>query len=423
MTPFWKRLSLAAIAGAILASGWAVLRNRDLPAETHIAAVQKGSFEIRVETVGVLDAARAFHVASALRGDKGKIVQIAEDGAKVEKGDRLLRFDPTPFEADILRLSGDVKSREAVAEAARQSLEVEKSQAEKTLSHAEFDLKSAKQEYGRYLAYIVDLEELRKKGHAVVNEIAQARRKSEQMFTQLQKAESDLARIQKEVVFKVAQSMAELNKATSEVDTTRAALEQSRAELEKTVVHAPSAGFVVLHEIFQSNQKRKPRGGDTVWQGQPILYLPDLSSLVVKTQVREEDLHKTRAGLGAAIRVDAYPDASFEGEVASVGVLAMENERAAMVGKHFQYVVNLKGTDPRLRPGMTARVFIVADTVRDALTVPLAALFTENGRKVCYVYDGQRLLPVAVTVGRTNEDLAEVLDGLTVGQRVSLVRP
>ncbi len=418
-----KKFGAAVVGVALLATAGAALVQFETPPERHLATVKKGAFEIRLQTVGMLDAARAFQVVSALRGDRGKIIQIVDDGAKVEKGNVILRFDPTPFEADILRLSGELKSREAVVEYARQSLEVEKSQADKVLSHAQFDLTEARQEHIRYLAYAADLEALEKKGYDIASELGQARRKADQIFAQFQKAEGDLARQQKEVQFKIAQAMAELDKATSELATTRTALAQSQDELNKTTVRAPLSGFVVLNEVFQGNQRRKPRAGDTIWQGQAVLYLPDLSSLVVKTQVREEDLQKIKAGLAATVRVDAYPDAVFEGEIGSVGVLAMDPSGASVVGKHFQYTVNLKGGDPRLRPGMTARVFIVADSAQNVLTVPLAALFSESEGKTCYVYNGQRFVPRVVRVGRTNEDVAEILDGIKEGDRVALVKP
>jgi HlyD family secretion protein len=418
-----KRIAVAIAGAAILASGGAALFRVDAPADRQLATAQKGSFEIRLQTVGVLDASRSFQVVSALPGDKGKIIQIVDDGARVEKGDIILRFDPTPFEVDVRRFSGELRSREAVVEYAKQNLEVEKSQAEKVLNHAQFDLTTAKQEMARYLAYIGDLQGLRKNGHDVASEIGQASRKTEKVSTDLQKAEYDLARLQKEVVYKVGQATAELNKAESELATTRTALAQSQSELDKSTVRAPLSGFVVLSEIFQGNQKRKPRAGDTVWQGQAPLYLPDLSSMVVKTQVREEDLQKIRGGLAATVRVDAYPDAAFEGEVGSVGVLAIDPAGTSMVGKHFQYTVSLKSGDPRLRPGMTARVSIVASSARDVLTVPLAALFSESEGKVCFVYNGQKFIPRLVQVGRTNEDVAEILDGLKEGERVALVRP
>jgi multidrug efflux pump subunit AcrA (membrane-fusion protein) len=72
---------------------------------------------------------------------------------------------------------------------------------------------------------------------------------------------------------------------------------------------------------------------------------------------------------------------------------------------------------------MTARVSIVASSAHDVLTVPLAALFSESEGKVCYVFNGQRSILRLVRVGRTNEDVAEILDGLKEGERVALVRP
>lgn len=415
-------LSAAALLG--LALGTAALCSHRLPpSERQLATVHKDAFEVRVETLGVLDAARAFHVTSSLRGDRGKVAAVAADGARVDKGDVVVRFDATPFEADLVRLEGELRSREALVEYAKQNLEMEKSQVRKTLDNGEFDQRAAQQEHGRYRAYIDDLDALARKGYAVEGEIAQARRKEEQLVNLLRKAESELGRLQREAVHKVAQAAAELYKAENEANTTRTALAAVRTELAQTEVRAPMPGFVVLHERFDGQVKRRVRAGDTVWQGQPVLYLPDLSALVVKTQVREEDLHKLKPGLIATVRVDAYPDARFEAEVASVGVLAVESAAGGKGGKHFQLDVNLRGTDARLRPGMTARVSIVSERVRDALVVPIAALHYDGADPVCYVFDGATLAPRKVGVGRRGDDLVEIVSGLANGERVSLVRP
>jgi len=166
-----------------------------------------------------------------------------------------------------------------------------------------------------------------------------------------------------------------------------------------------------------------PRAGDTVWQGQSLLYLPDLSAMVVKTQVREEDLHKLRMGQPALVRVEAYPDAKFEGVVSSVGVLAVESSAQGAAGKHFQLAVDVRGGDARLRPGMTARVTIVADRVRNSLAIPVAALHYDGAQPTCYVHDGYAATPRKVTVGRRGDDLLEITAGLREGERVVLARP
>jgi HlyD family secretion protein len=418
------RTWLPAAALALLAAGGlALCSHREPPLERSLAAVHREAFDVRVETVGALDAERAFNVVDPLRGDRGKIVSIIEDGKRVEQGDLIVRFDPTPFEADIQRLTGELRAREAMVEYARQSLEVEKSQVHKTLDNGEFDLKSARQDAERYQAYIDDLQALARKGYDVAGEIAQAKRKEEQLGNLVDKGDMELGRLQREAVYKVAQAAAALAKAESEAATSREALAAAREELARTEVRAPYAGFAVLAEVFQGSTKRRPRPGDTLWQGQAVAYLPDLGAMVVKTQVREEDLYKLRPGEPAIVRVDAYPDARFEGEVTNVGVLALESAGSGAAGKHFQVGVRLRSGDPRLRPGMTARVTILADRVDGALTVPVAALHYEGGEPVCFVFDGDALVRRKVRVGRRGDDLVEILAGLSDGERVSLARP
>jgi len=98
---------LALVAGAVaLCSHRAPLGTPDT------VAVSRASFEVRVETLGVLDAARSFQVISTVRGDRGKLVYVVDDGASVNTGDVLARFDATPFEADVLRLGGEVRAKE-----------------------------------------------------------------------------------------------------------------------------------------------------------------------------------------------------------------------------------------------------------------------------------------------------------------------
>ncbi len=438
-----------------------------------VASVQ--SFEINVNTVGTLDAARSHMVSSTIKGDKGKIIFIIEDGARVEKGDILVGLDPTPFEEDVLRLTGELRTREAGIEGDKQSVEWEKSQVERQIKTAEFNLRvtrldlkklekgegplqlaqfkgemeTAKEEYVRRLSYIKDLEDLSEKGYSNPTEIALAKGKAsgagdtyniarekyltyrdyvlpsliETAKANLQQCEMLLEQTKKQGMFKVAEAVAGLQKAKSEFENAKNILKQAQRELEKTVIHAPFSGIAILYESFRENQKRKPRVGDTVWQNQPLLYLPDISSMIVKTQVREVDLHKISIAQKAVVQIDAYPDAFFEGEVLSIGSLATKRFEGGKGEKYFQLVISLTGEDTRLRPGMTARICIKSDHVKDALTVPVQGVFYEDRRRYCYVYRGQSFKKVEVTLGKQNEDLAEILSGLRKGDRVSLVRP
>lgn len=414
------------IAAAALAAAWIGVRivlpgNTD--ADPQLAAAKTVSFDITVNTIGTLDAERSHVVSSTIKGENGKIVYIIDEGAFVKKGDVLIKFDSAHFEAEMRRLAGELRSREATVEARKQILEWEKSQAEGAIKNTEFDLKDAKQEYSRYVSYIRDLEELGKKGLHYPNEIFQAKRKAEQLFAKQEKYETSFEQIKKESVFKVAAAMAELGKAKSELETTKIALDDIGEELRKAVVYAPFPGIVVHYETHRDNQKRKPRVGDTVWQNQPLLYLPDISSMIVKTLVREVDLYKIMKGQTASIQVDAFPKLVLAGQVTSIGVLASDGGEAGKGEKYFQVVVAIHGENLSLRPGMTSRVVMHIDTAQNILSVPVQAVFSEGANKYCYVSKGQNVKKVKVEIGRQNEDYAEIVAGLKNGDMVSLIKP
>ena len=445
--------------------------NRDF----QLATVSASSFDIRVNSVGVLDTARSHTISSTIGGDKGKIIYLIEDGTWVKKDDVLVKLDPTPFEEAVRSLSGAILGLEAEVEGEEQKVEWEKNQVEREIRTAEFNLKAAqlelrkivegdgpiqlaqfkedmekaKEEYSRYVSYLQDLEDLSKKGFSNPTEMALARGKTAELKeryeaankkyssysehvlpslieagrAEVEKAEMELEQTRKGGGFKVARAVAALGEAKGRLQTRKASLRKAQSDLEKTSIRAPFSGIAILFETFRDGEKRKPRMGDQVWQNQPLLYLPDISSLIVKTQIREIDLHKIKLGQKSIVRVDAYPDVLFEGDVSFIGVMASKRFEGVMGEKYFQLTVSLHGDDSRLRPGMTARVSILTDTVENALAVPSQAIFDEGGRKYCYLYVGRSFRRSEISLGKQNEDLAEILSGLKNGDKVSLVKP
>jgi HlyD family secretion protein len=104
-------------------------------------------------------------------------------------------------------------------------------------------------------------------------------------------------------------------------------------------------------------------------------------------------------------------------------VLASGRFEGATGEKYFRIAVSLQGEDSRLRPGMTARMSILTDSVENALCVPSQAVFDEGGKKYCYLYNAGSFKRAEVALGKQNEDLAEIHSGLNEGDLVSLVKP
>ena len=440
-----------------------------------LVTVSASSFDIRVNSVGVLDTARSHTISSPLGGDKGKIVYLIDDGTWVKKDDVLVKLDSTPFEEAVRSLAGTVLGLEAEVKGEEQKVEWEKNQVEREIRTAEFNLKAAelelkkivegdgplqlaqfreemqkaKEEYSRYVSYLQALEDLSKKGFSNPTEMGLAREKTAELKERfgaankkyssyneyvlpslieaarggVEKAKMELEQTRKGGVFKVARAVAAMEEARGRLQTTKASLKIAQSDVEKTSIRAPFSGIAILFETFRDGEKRKPRVGDQVWRNQPLLYLPDISSLIVKTQIREVDLHKIKLGQKCMVRVDAYPDVLFKGDVSFIGVMASRRFEGVVGEKHFQLTISLKGEDSRLRPGMTARVSILTGSVTNVLCIPSQAIFNEGGKKYCYLHIGRSFKKVEVSLGKQNEDYAEVLSGLKKGDKVSLVRP
>lgn len=442
--------------------------------ETLDAFATKRSFTVDLNVVGVLDAAQSHMVSSQIRDSKGKIIYLIEDGVRVVQGDTLVRLDPGPYENEVQRLQAEVAGLEAAVDAAEQSVSYEINQVESEIANAKYNLNVAELEYKRlrdgdgplklsalqeewdkarlelqrYEAFFSDLKAMEQDGFDNKSEISTVKEKIAVYRDKLETAvnryenykkhvlpallESGLAKKENSRLLvdqtieggkhKIAKAEATLIQITSKLEAKKSSLQFAHKELENTVIRAPFDGIVIHFETFRDGVKRKPRVGDGVFPNQPILYLPDISQMIVKTKAREIDLYKLALGQSGEVRVDAYPDARVNGELTFIGALASSSESGTSHEKFFQIVFTLDGEDKRFRPGMTCQVSIVSKAFQDVLTVPLQSVFHEAGADFCYVrnklsgYEKRE-----VRIGAQNENYIQIHSGLTVGDQVSLV--
>lgn len=449
----------------------------DPPASAPVltARAEIADISVEVRTVGELDAANSLVVSSTVRGDRGKIIEMVEDGASVEAGDILIRLDPSAFEEEVLRLRSRVIELASMVTAQEHLLEWEKNQAEREIYRAESDLhvaglelrrlelgegpkelarleadvRKAEDDFDKKNRYLDALNELKDRGFSNPTEIEQIQKiitdaqelyqmaamqftsyrdhllpvQIEKAKTALTAAEISLEQIKRGSGYKIGQAMATLDKSEQELEVARQNLQKAQEELAAATIRAPGPGMVVFAEQMREGGRRKPRIGDQVWQNQPLVYLPDVSRMIVNTQVREIDLHKIDIEKPVSLRVDAYPRLQLTGKVASIGILADARESARQGGKYFRVTVTVDQSEPRLRPGMTARVNILCDTVKNVLTAPVYAIFSEKDRFFAYVDVRASFEKREVELGLQSDHRVQIRSGLSPGEVVALSEP
>nr|VFK66936.1 MAG: HlyD family secretion protein [Candidatus Kentron sp. UNK]VFK71094.1 MAG: HlyD family secretion protein [Candidatus Kentron sp. UNK] len=468
----YELLALAALLIALILVFVFLMGREPQRAQELYVTAERRNLTIRVETIGALEAENAHVISSSIPGDKVKITKLVDDGKYVKAGDHLVSFDVTVFEEEIAGILGEIKVKEAALETARQSVQWEKAKLERELKVAEYDIKAARADYRKLengdgpiklaeldlemqekrkayrqsQAYLRELRTLVESGVSSEGELKNARDEQKNarhlyetarrkldayrdyVFPSeldaatalLQQAETELDQLQCSGAHAVAQAESAYNEIGQALDALKDKSEQVRAKLERSAIVAPVGGFAIHAEIYAGGGKRrKPRIGDEVRRGQPLLHLPDTSAYLVKTQIPETDLHRIQPGLTADISVDAYPGLRFGGKVQHLGVLAKGDE-ANTGRKYFHITLKLDGADRRLRPGMTARVSILIEHLEDVVVAPLHAVFHEGDSATVYRMNGKETEKTPVETGARDAFFMEIRAGVEAGDRLAL---
>jgi HlyD family secretion protein len=469
-----RRAALAALAASAVVAVPAYLVARRGPAGVISVPVAHGPFQLTIAEGGTLQALRSVTYASSIQSNQAKIVALVPEGKLVQKGDLLVLFDAAPFEEEIRKNQALLAQAEADLSKARQDLKlqqiqnleetaaarqkverseleladvqegkgrVKEEEAAAAVANAERDLvkaQGARDDLAPLLAEgFITKQELDRAQQAVARaeeDLALAKRRRDSMVQfgrplEVSQARSDamltkesLRQLETSAVYKLEQKNAVIAAAQSRIQEAASKLALAQQQLARTEVRADVPGIVVYRDVYFGSEQRKPQVGDQVWANQPLLILPDISKMVVETKVRETDIHKIERNQNVAVRVAAYPDLKLTGKVSLVGTLAQE-EKDRRGAKFFGVTVQVNESEPRLRPGMTARVEIQVEERAASLYVPLEAVFERDGRHVCYVVGLTGVSPREVTLGPSNQDFVVIEKGLARGERVALRDP
>lgn len=186
----------------------------------------------------------------------------------------------------------------------------------------------------------------------------------------------------------------------------RADVGAAEARLGDRVIRAPFSGVVGLSDIAP---------GAVINPGAAIVTLDDLSAVRVDFQVPDRFLSSVREGQALTARVDAWPDARFDGRIIRLDTRIDERTRALTARSEFA------SPDGKLKPGMMLRVGVSQGT-RTALALPESSVAVQGeGASVFVVSEEAGRMTVQqkpVVAGLRQDGWVEILEGVTTADRV-----
>lgn len=138
------------------------------------------------------------------------------------------------------------------------------------------------------------------------------------------------------------------------------------------------------------------------------------TSWTVSASVGSADLASMKKGLQAVITPTGSSTAVF-GTIQSVGVVATTSSSGSAT---FPVAIKVTGSPSGLYAGGTADVEIVVKQVTNAVTIPTAAILTENGQTVVHQVKGTEVVTTPVTIGVVSGATTQITQGLSSGDIV-----
>jgi RND family efflux transporter MFP subunit len=336
----------------------------------------------------------------------GYIRRIAVDrGDFVTAGQLLAEIDDQELRAQVEQARAMLETGIAGHEMARSTLEGNHA----SLENQRANLTKARAVADNDARQADRMKRLFDRGLVAATDFENARTLAESSRAGVQSAEAQLrvAEVQ------IATSESQVRLSQAQVQTYRAALQLAETNLANTRLLAPFAGYVSQRNLDPGAAVSAQSAG-TNTSSVGILMIQDIRTVKVQIEVPERNIARVRVGAPVRLAVDPYQGETFTGEVARV--LHSLDPRTRTMGVE----VDVPNPIGRLKPGMFARVELLVETRRGALTIPAEALRLGEAKPSVMVVREGIVEPVTVEVGASDPRGVEILAGLTEGDLVIL---
>jgi len=377
------RLPLVLVACALLAAGgyyaWRTWFGQGTAAVGFITAVaERGNLEDTITATGTLQPKDFVDVGTQVSGQLKKL--LVDVGAVVKAGQLLAEIDPSVYQAKV---DGDR------AQLLNQRAQLADKQAQLVLAELQF---TRQQNLTREDATTTD-----------ALQSAEAARQS---------------------------ARAQVNSLKAQLQQTESALRGDEANLGYTKIYAPIAGTVVSQTAKQGQTLNANQ------QAPIVMRIADLSTMTVQAQVSEADVPKLHVGMDVYFTTLGGDNRRYYGKLRQIPPTPTVVNNVVL----YDALFDVANPNQALMTQMTAQVFFVVSSSKDAVLVPLAALrpvaseagsrgsrgagvdprtqFAKGDARLSVVGADGKAVDRVVKIGVMNRISAQIVSGLEPGEKV-----
>jgi HlyD family secretion protein len=389
----WARgAGMLVCAGLLLGCGGAEKEPTPL-VTVQVTPAKRGPIELEVSADAVVYPLEQAVITPKITSTIAKF--YVQRGAKVKQGQVLALLENADLAGQAEQSKGEFEQAEATyttTTGASLPEQIQKAELDAAAAQAAFD---AQQKVYDARKKLFDEGALPRRDYdAGVVALAQARSTNEQAQKQL----TDLQKIGKQQTLKMA---------GGQLSAAKGKFLNAKAQLSYSEIRSPIDGVVTDRPQYQ---------GELATANQPLLTVMNTSKLIAKSHIAQSEAVLLKVGNPAEIELAGLEE-PIKAKVTLVSPALDPGSTTIEV-----WVVADK-PNPALRPGMNARVNVIAKSEEDALVVPATAVYKteEAGDYVMLAGSDKKAHLAKVKVGIKNKELAQIESGVKENDSVITV--
>jgi RND family efflux transporter MFP subunit len=192
------------------------------------------------------------------------------------------------------------------------------------------------------------------------------------------------------------------------VKQAQADIEVQRAKINEAVLIAPIDGFIVAVN-GEIGEIAKPE----------IIVVSIISDdkLQIDVDISETTIANIEIGQTVRVTLDAFEELEWMGRVIKID--PSESTKGGAI--YYKTTVFFDKEDVRIKPGMTANVWVKTDISKDALFIPVSAVQKKDGKIIVKILQERKALEREVVTGlKNNAGMIEIVSGLSQSEQIIL---
>jgi multidrug efflux pump subunit AcrA (membrane-fusion protein) len=192
--------------------------------------------------------------------------------------------------------------------------------------------------------------------------------------------------------------------AAAQVESAKYHAATAAAQLSYSQIHAPKSGIIADRPLFE---------GDMASPSTALISIVDITHVIARVNVPIVQASILRVGMPATLTFTDNPE-TLEGKVSVVSPASDANSTTVQVW------IEAFNPNERFKPGAAAHAVIIAEQIKAATVVPIAAILPgeEGGQAVLVVDSASTVHRRAVRLGVRDGDKVQVLNGCRPGEEV-----